>query len=486
MANAKQLIVLTGATGYVGGRLLKALEREGYRIRCLARRPEFLSPHVGASTEVVRADVMEGSSLREALRGAHTAYYLIHAMGAGKDFERADRTMAEAFGLAAHDAGISRIVYLGGLGHGANLSRHLASRQEVGSILRESGVPTLEFRASVIIGSGSLSFEMVRALVEKLPVMVTPRWVKTPTQPIAIEDVISYLVAALDVDVHRSAVIEIGGADLVSYLGVMKEYARQRKLRRLMIPVPVLTPRLSSMWLGLVTPVFARIGRELIDGVRNPTTVRDSAALRLFRIRPRGLREAVERALQNEDQEFAETRWSDALSSSGRVPSWGGKRIGTRIVDSRSVSLKCSSREAFSTVERIGGLTGWYFADWMWKLRGFIDLLAGGVGLRRGRPHPERLITGDTVDFWRVEACEPDRLLRLVAEMKLPGRAWLQFEVEGGAFGSTLRQSAIFDPIGLFGLLYWYALYPAHAIVFAGMLHAIAKTANAGGRSPSV
>jgi uncharacterized protein YbjT (DUF2867 family) len=472
-----RLILLTGATGYVGGRLLKALEARGHRLRCLARRADFLRPRVGGSTEVVKGDLLAPTSLAPALAGVDSAYYLVHSMGSTGAFEEEDRRAAKSFADAAREAGVRRIIYLGGLGKGEKLSRHLASRQEVGRILRESSVPTIEFRASIIIGSGSVSFEMIRALVDRLPVMITPRWVRISAQPIAIDDVIAYLTAALYVEVDGSAVFEIGGADRVSYGDIMLEYARQRGLRRLMIPVPVLSPRLSSLWLGLVTPVYARVGRKLIDSITHETVVEDDLALRLFDIRPRGIRAAIERALRNEDREIAQTRWFDALSSRGPARTWGGVKFGSRLVDSRSAPVPCPPSEAFKPIRRIGGETGWYSADWLWRLRGFLDLLVGGAGMRRGRRDPERLAPGDTVDFWRVEAIEPDRLLRLSAEMKLPGRAWLQFEVEGDESGSTIRQTSIFDPIGLMGLLYWYLLYPLHSRVFAGLLRGIVRAA---------
>lgn len=477
--NDKPLILLTGATGYIGGRLLRALEGGRHRVRCLARRPDFLLPRVNSPTEVVEGDVLDPDSLRSAMWGVHTAYYLVHSMGSGSAFAEVDRCAARCFAQAARDAGVRRIIYLGGLGGDKDLSPHLASRQETGQLLRQSGVPTVELRASIIIGSGSLSFEMVRTLVEKLPVMITPRWVRTQAQPIAVEDVIAYLVAALTLDGSDSGVFEIGGADQVSYMDLMREYARQRGLHRWMIPVPVLTPWLSSLWLGLVTPVYARVGRELIEGVKNETVVQDDAALRVFSIRPRSMREAIARALANEDEELAATRWSDALSSQGAAASWGGLKFGSRIVDSRTVRVKASPEIAFKPVQEIGGKTGWYFANPLWQVRGFLDLLVGGVGLRRGRRHPRQLTPGDALDFWRVEAFEPGRLLRLFAEMKLPGRAWLQFEVEADEAGSILRQTAIFDPLGVAGLLYWYVLYPVHRLIFAGMLRSLARSAEA-------
>jgi len=448
-------------------------------VRCLARRPEALAGRVAAGSGIVAGDLLDPSTLAPAFRGVETAYYLIHSMGTSGAFEEEDRRAATNFAEAARVAGCRRIVYLGGLGDPeSSLSRHLRSRQEVGEILRGSGVQVLEFRASIVLGSGSLSYEMIRALVERLPVMITPRWVRTKAQPIGITDLLAYLVAAAGVAIDGSPIMAIGGADAVSYGEIMREYARQRGLRRAMISVPVLTPRLSSLWLGLVTPLYARVGRRMIDSLRNPTIVEDDTAGRLFPIRPAGFREAIAAAIRNEDEEFARTRWSDALSSGGTKASSPTARFGTRLVDSRTATVAVPPAVAFAPVRRIGGTTGWYYADPLWRLRGFLDLLAGGVGLRRGRRDPENLGVGETVDFWRVEAIEPGRRLRLAAEMKLPGRAWLEFEVQGDASSSTIRQTAIFDPLGLAGLAYWYALYPMHAVIFGGMLRRIARAAS--------
>jgi uncharacterized protein YbjT (DUF2867 family) len=476
-------ILLTGATGYVGGRLRRVLEEEGRPVRCLTRRPESLRGRVGPGTEVAAGDVLDPESLPPAMEGVRTAYYLVHSMGTGGDFETQDRTAARNFAAAAQSAGVERIIYLGGLGDPDEpLSAHLSSRQETGRILREGTAQVLEFRASIIIGSGSLSFELVRSLVERLPVMLCPRWVRVAAQPIAIEDVLAYLVAALDHPAGDSRIYEIGGPDRVSYRGIMEAYARSRGLRRWMIPVPLLSPRLSSLWLGLVTPVYARVGRKLVESMRHPTVVQSDDALHAFPIRPRGIDEAVARALANEDREMAETRWSDALSSGGEPPGWGGVRLGSRLVDSRTVDVPVRPEDAFRPIQRIGGETGWYHADRLWRLRGFLDLLAGGVGMRRGRPDPVELHEGEPLDFWRVEAVEPGRRLRLRAEMKVPGRAWLEFEVQATDHGSRIRQTASFDPLGLVGLAYWYALYPLHQYVFAGMLRAVAHAAVAGAK----
>ncbi|HMU61913.1 MAG TPA: NAD(P)H-binding protein, partial [Gemmatimonadales bacterium] len=378
-----QRILLTGATGYVGGRLLPLLEQRGSRVRCLVRRPEALTSRVAASTEVVAGDVLDPSTLEAALNGVEVAYYLVHSMGSDGSFEEADRQAARNFGQAAKAAGVARIIYLGGLGSGEEaLSAHLRSRQEVGEILRQSGVPVLEFRASIVIGSGSLSYEMIRSLVERLPVMITPKWVNVPAQPIAIDDLLAYLVEALELPVSACRIYEIGGADRMSYAEIMRVYGKLRGRRVRMIPVPVLTPYLSSLWLGLITPLYARIGRKLLDSIVHSTVVRDDTALSVFSVRPMGVEDAVRRALVREDREIAATRWSDALSAGGEQPSWGGVQFGPRLVDSRTIRVAVPPGEAFRPIQEIGGDTGWYAWDGLWRLRGFLDLLVGGVGIR--------------------------------------------------------------------------------------------------------
>ena len=475
----KARILITGGTGYVGGRLIARFERQGTPIRCLARRPENMRFRVDPATEVVDGDVLSPDSLVDRLEGIETAYYLVHSMGTRRDFEIEDRAGARNFAQAARAAGVKRIIYLGGLGDSDQpLSAHLRSRQEVGQILADSGAQVIEFRASVIIGSGSLSFELIRALVQRLPFMICPRWLRTPATPIAIEDVLTYLVEAVTIEEPGHHIFEIGGPDEVTYQELMGEYARRRGLKRMMVAVPLLTPRLSSLWLGLVTPVYARVGRKLVDSLRHPTVVRDRSAETVFSVRPRGVAAAIDRALTKEDCDFAETVWSSALSSAGRPRRWGGEKFGNRLVDSRTKTVELSCQEAFVPIQRIGGMTGWYFASWLWQLRGFLDLLVGGVGIRRGRRDPEFLAVGEVLDCWRVEAIEPGRLLRLSSEMKLPGRAWLEFEVTAdGPSRSIIRQTAIFDPLGLTGLAYWYGIYPLHELVFAGMLREISKAA---------
>jgi uncharacterized protein YbjT (DUF2867 family) len=470
-------VLLTGATGYVGGRLLTQLVNRGYRVRCLARNPTNLANWVPAGVEVVAGDVTDRGSLAAAFAQIDAAFYLVHAMGDASAFEARERTGAVNFGAAAQAAGVKRIVYLGGLGDDrSDLSPHLRSRQQVGRILRESGVPTIELRASIVIGSGSLSFELVRALTEHLPVMITPRWVSVLAQPIGIQDLLAYLVEALDVPITQSTVVEVGGADQVSYLAMMREYARQRGLRRVMIRVPLLTPRLSSLWLGLVTPVYARVGRKLIESIRHPTVVTTDVARRLFSVRPVGVAEAIRAALDNEDREFAETRWSDAMSAAGHPGASPSIHSGLRLTDRREVEVQATPSQCFATVAGLGGRMGWPPYTWLWRIRGFIDLVCGGVGMRRGRPEGRALRVGDPLDFWRVEQYQPGERLRLAAEMKVPGRAWLEFSVVPRAGGSSLiRQTAEFDPRGLAGLLYWYLLVPVHALVFRGMLRSVAR-----------
>ena len=445
------MILLTGATGYIGSRLLRVLEAGGLPVRCLARDPARVIASC-ATTEVVAGDCLVEPSLAAAMTGVDQAYYLVHSMASGAEFASLDRCAAANFARAAAAAGVRRIVYLGGLGDDPeSLSTHLKSRLETGQLLRQSGVPVVEFRASIVIGAGSLSFEMIRALVERLPAMICPRWVNTRTQPIAIDDVLAYLRAALDLPAECEGVFEIGGPDQVSYGDMMREYARIRGLRRLLIPVPVLTPRLSGLWLRLVTPAQARIGRALVEGLRNPTVVRSAAAHQAFAIRPMPLRSAFVRAIDE-----------------------GGST--QRKSDSRFVVVDAPVGVAFTPIRRIGGAAGWYFGEGLWRLRGWLDRCAGGAGMPRIRRDPDACAVGDVIDGWRVEAYEPDRLLRLAAGLKLPGRGWLEFRVAplGDGTRSLIRLTATFDPKGVAGRLYWYAVMPLHALVFRGLLRRIA------------
>lgn len=471
-------ILLTGSTGYVGGRLLPLILQSGYRVRCLTRRVASEANLVGDNVEVAIGNALDLDSLNAALQGIETAYYFIHSMGDSEDFEKMDRQAAENFAQACTQQNVKRIVYLGGLGNRADdLSKHLRSRLEIGDILRTSKATVVEFQASIIIGSGSLSFEMIRALVERLPIMICPKWVRVLAQPISIEDVLDYLVEVLNHPIDESRIYEIGGPEQISYGEIMQRYAKQRGLRRYMIPVPVLTPYLSSLWLGLVTPLYSRVGRKLVDSLRNSTLVVNDSAQKAFSIVPRSVDDSIARALIYEDKEFAETRWSDAFSAGGEEKSWGGVRFGSRLVDSRTRTVDLNAEQAFLPIRRIGGQTGWYYGTWLWKIRGFMDLLAGGVGVRRGRRDPDHIRVGDTLDFWRVEQIVDNKILRLAAEMKVPGRAWLEFEVTEEDGICKVRQTAIFDPVGLFGIVYWYSLFPLHELVFRGMLRNICKSA---------
>ena len=471
----KNLILLTGASGYIGGRLLPLFEAAGERVRCAVRHPSYLQPRVGPGTEVVYADLLNPDSVRTALCGVHTAYYLVHSMGSGVDFEERDRQAAKNFAEAARLSGVKRIIYLGGLAHGECLSSHLRSRLEVGCILRESGVSTVEFQASIIIGSGSLSFDMVRGLVERLPIMITPKWLRSLAQPIAVEDVIQYLLEAMDLPLEGSAVFQIGGKDKVSYEGIIREYARQRKLRRIMIPVPFFTPEAASYWMALVTPLYFTVGRKLVASVKNDSVVMDTASLEAFSIRPKGFAEAISRAIRNEDQQFASTHWSDALASSKSEHHLWGVAFGHRRVDSYIKITKYSPSEVFFPIQCIGGEHGWYAYNWMWKLRGVMDRWLGGVGLRRGRRDQCDLRVGDAIDFWRVEKFIPDRLLLLFSELELHGRAWTCFEVAPHKEGSEVRITAVFDPKGLWGRINWYIASPYHYFVFNSLLKGIVK-----------
>jgi uncharacterized protein YbjT (DUF2867 family) len=474
-------VLVTGATGYVGGRLVPRLLDAGWQVRCLVRDRARLEGRPWYDrVEAVEGDVLRPESLRPALEGATAAFYLVHSMGAGSKFDRLDRDAAAGFAAAAQKAGVGRIIYLGGLAaQGADLSEHLRSRQQTGDALRSAGVPVTEFRAGVIVGSGSLSFEMIRYLTERVPVMICPRWVYTRAQPIAIRDVLDYLVASLNEPRSTGRTVEIGGADVVTYGEMMTTYARVRGLRRLMVPVPVLTPRLSAYWVNIVTPIPGVIARPLIEGVRNENVVRDRAASDLFpEIRPMAYQEAVERALARLEASTLESTWSDAVSSTqGYIAPVTLSTQEGIIVERRRRRVDAAPAAVYRTFTGLGGPRGWLYLNSAWQVRGLLDRLLGGIGMRRGRRHPDELRVGDPLDFWRVEAVEPDRLLRLRAEMKVPGKAWLQFEAIPGDGGTLLVQTAFFAPRGLGGWLYWYALYPVHALIFSGLVRRLGQSA---------
>jgi uncharacterized protein YbjT (DUF2867 family) len=480
MTPAKPVLV-SGATGYVGGRLVPALLAAGYPVRVMVRDAGRLARRPWLDqVEVVEADVLQPGTLRPALAGVRAAYYLIHSMRGGESFHERDHQAALDFGQAARQAGVERILYLGGLGDpDADLSQHLRSRQETGIALTQAGVPVTEFRAAIVVGAGSLSFELIRDLTERLPAMICPRWVYTRVQPIAVDDVLAYLVAALETPGSVGKVIEIGGADVTTYGGMMLGYAEARGLRRYLVPVPVLTPRLSSYWVHLVTPIPSDIAQPLIEGLRNEVVVRDDSARQLFpSIRPMSYPEALRAALANLEHGQVDTTWMDSLASSlGDLPPVVLASRDGMILERRQRQVGASPATAFAIFTRLGGDRGWPALDWAWRLRGAIDRVVGGVDMRRGRRHPDQLRVGDALDFWRVEAVEPDRLLRLRAEMKVPGRAWLQFDVEPKGQGAILVQTALFAPRGLFGLIYWYGLYPIHSLIFSRMIDAIRRQA---------
>lgn len=486
MVEQKPILVL-GATGYVGGRLVPRLLEKGYRVRAAGRSIEKLRKRSWAShsgVELVQADVQDEHLIRQVAEGCSSAYYLVHSMLVGvKDFAQTDVKAARQMRQAAEEAGLSRIIYLGGLGEtSSDLSKHLRSRAEVGAVLSAGSVPVTTLRAAMIIGSGSASFEILRYLVERLPVMITPSWVNTKSQPIAIRDVIEYLVACLECDQTAGRALDIGGRDIVTYHELMDIFAREAGLpRRWVVPVPVLTPRLSSGWIHLVTPVPASIARPLVEGLCNEVVCQSDEIHRLIPLDVLGCDEAIRLALRRVHERAVATHWADAgqaphaaLAQRGD-PEWSG---GTIFEDIRVRNVDASVEEVWAVIRRIGGETGWYQGNWLWVIRGMIDKLIGGVGLRRGRRHPIEIEDGDALDFWRVIRVEENRQLLLAAEMKLPGQATLEFRVENNDEGKTrLLQSARFRPRGLWGLIYWWAVCPLHAYIFGGMIARIARKA---------
>lgn len=488
-------MLVTGASGYIGGRLVPELLDAGVAVRCLARSPSKLSDRPwSGDVEIVAGDVTDAASLAGALDGMDATYYLVHSMGGTTaDFVEYDRTGAAVFRDAAAAAGVGQIVYLGGLGDDADVgSAHLASRHEVGAVLADGPVPVTELRAAMIIGSGSASFEMLRHLVEVLPVMTAPRWVQTRTQPIAVRDVLAYLVAVLGDERAYDRTFEIGGPDIVTYREMMQLYAREAGLgRRFVLEVPVLTPGLSSHWIGLVTPLPAGLARPLVEGLRTEVIVRDHAIEALVPRTRLSLREAVHLALVRTRSLEVSTSWAGAewvAHDPGEAmpsdPGWSG---GTVLDDTRVVTTPASVGQVYRAVTGVGGAHGWYVAEILWELRGFLDRVLGGPGMRRGRRHPDELRVGDAVDFWRVEALVPDRLVRLRAEMKVPGEAWLEWTIEpdGERGGARLTQRARFHPRGVLGRLYWYALLPIHGVIFSRLARRLVAAGEALAPQPS-
>ena len=481
------LIAIAGATGYIGGRLVPALLGAGYSVRCLVRSSGKLRDRVWArqtGVEFRETALDDIDAAARDLTGCSEAFYLIHSMNSAPgSYSEQDLSLASHFAGAARRAGVKRIIYLGGLGEtGANLSEHLASRREVESALASTGVPVTVLRAAMIIGSGSASFEILRYLVERLPIMITPRWVSTPCQPIAVRNVINYLVGVLKVPETVGGVFDIGGPEVLCYRDIMRLMAAELGLPpRWIIPVPVLTPRLSSYWIHLITPLGHDIARPLAEGLKNPVVCRENKITGLIPQKLLTVREAMQAALTRVAGNLVETNWSMAGPIPGD-PDWSG---GTVYRDTRTASIGAPASAVFRAVCRVGGGHGWYAADCLWKIRGWIDRLLGGPGLRRGRLHPENVSYGEALDFWRVVGLEPDRRLSLRAEMKVPGEALLEFRIAPeGEERCTLQQVALFKPRGLFGLVYWYAVLPFHHMVFQGMLRGIERDATAAALAP--
>lgn len=475
-------VLVTGATGYIGGRLVPRLIDAGYRVRCFVREPRKVAAREWSGhprVEIVQGDAADRQSVVEALKDCQAAYYLIHSMeAAGPTYRERDRRLAEIFASSAQQAGVQRIIYLGGLGEtGEALSEHLTSRREVELALASGSVPVTVLRAAMIVGSGSASFEILRYLVERLPVMVTPRWVSTESQPIAVKNVLHYLVASLKQPETIGKTLDIGGKDIKTYREIMQDMAEALGLRkRWIIPVPVLTPRLSSLWIHLVTPLSHRVARPLAEGLKNRVVCCDTNAAELMPQKLLTIRESIEAAMGKMQSRDVVTAWSDAGPLPGD-PDWAGGKV---FVDRRVVDVAATAGVVFRAVCRIGGGHGYYAANWLWRLRGWMDRLVGGPGLRRGRRDPESVSFGEALDFWRVTGIESNKSLELRAEMKLPGQAMLSFEIQPSkrhAEHSTLIQTARFKPKGLFGLAYWYAVVPLHGIVFEGMLNGIRRAA---------
>jgi uncharacterized protein YbjT (DUF2867 family) len=474
------LVLVTGSTGYIGGRLVTHLLEVGYRVRVFARQADRLRDYPWISkVEVIEGDANDIAALDKALNSVDIAYYMLHALNLTDDFEKEEKVLAEKFAKAALANKLKRIVYLGGIiTKGQELSPHLASRALTGEILRASGVPTIELRAGVVIGSGSASFEMLRYLTERLPIMTTPKWVLNQIQPIAIRDVLRYLVGAAAIDKKINGAFDVAGPDLFTYAEMMQQYAEAAGLRRrIIIPIPVLTPKLSSGWVGLVTPVPFQLARRLVDSLKNDV-IADNRAIRELIADPKSgltpFKTAVKLALTRLKTSNVQTRWTDAsvpFAPSDPLPTdpdWAG---GSLYTDVRTVESAQSAEKVFARIEAIGGDHGYSTATWAWQLRGLMDRLVGGVGLRRGRRDPDHLVVGEALDFWRVEEIKRPNLLRLRAEMKMPGRAWLEWSVipnEGGS-GCKVVQRAIYVPRGLWGHLYWWAVWPMHGLVFPSM-----------------
>jgi uncharacterized protein YbjT (DUF2867 family) len=480
MPNSK-LILVTGATGYVGGRLVPRLLEAGYRVRCLVRDPNRLQGRPWLKrVEVFSGDALVLDTLMEAMKDVSAAYYLIHGKQGGRINAHRDLDVARNFAEAAGEAKIERIIYLGELvDPTSDLSQYLRARHETGYILRHSSVPVTEFRAGMIVGSGSALFEMVRYVTERQPLLVCPAWFYSEAQPIAIRDVLSYLIDALKTPESIGKMIEIGGSTRLTYADMLMGYAKERGLKRALIRTPFYAPRLSAYWIHMVTPIHWRVVLPLIEGLHARLIVRDGTAKKLFpQIKPLDFQTAVHLALGRIQRDNVETSWSDALVTvAGDIKPYQFTVEEGMYVETRKMLLQLSPQDVFRSYTGIGGERGWLYMDWAWGFRGWLDKLVGGVGLRRGRRHPDEIYAGEALDFWRVEEVQKNRLLRLRAEMKLPGKAWLQFESEPQKDKTLLTVTAYFAPYGLFGFLYWYAMWPFHKFIFDGLTRQIASRA---------
>lgn len=476
-----KLILVTGATGYVGGRLVPRLLDAGYRVRCLVRDRNRLQGRPWLNrVEVVDGDALIPGALDEAMKDVSVAYYLIHGKQGGQVNAKRDLEVARNFAEAASAANIERVIYLGELvDPTSDLSPYLRARHETGYFLRHSSVPVTEFRAGMIVGSGSALFEMIRYLTEREPLLICPAWFFSEAQPIAIRDVLSYLIEAIKTPESAGRMIEIGGATRLTYADMLLGYAKERKLKRILIRTPFYAPRLSAYWVHMVTPIHWRVVLPLIEGLRARLIVRDGAARSLFpHIKPIDFQTAVHLALGRIQRDHVETSWADALVTvAGDVKPYEFVVEEGMFVEKRQLLLDLSQQDVFRAYAGIGGERGWLYMDWAWGMRGWLDKAIGGVGLRRGRRHPDEIRAGEALDFWRVEEVEPNQLLRLRAEMKLPGKAWLQFESRPQNGKTLLITTAYFAPYGLFGFLYWYAMWPFHKFIFDGLTRRIASRA---------
>ena len=481
-----RLYLVTGASGYVGGRLVRDLLSDKKRVRVFVRDAKKIQGQSWASqVEVVEGNASNVQDLERALAGVNTAYYLLHSINVATDFGDIESAMARSFALASEAAHVAQIIYLGGIANDENRSRHLTSRMNTGSQLASTSVPVLELRAGIIIGSGSASFEMLRHLTHRLPIMTTPKWVSNRTQPIAIRDVLYYLRSAANLAKPENRICDIGGPEVVTYAAMMQNFSKLSGLRkRIIIQVPVLTPKLSSLWIGFVTPVPTSLARPLVESLISEVVVDSRKSVtELIPLPPEGLltvSQAIELALTRVAENHVDTRWSDASfpmapwQKAQSDPDWAGELM---LKDHREIESDVSTEKIWEQIEGIGGERGWFGSGWLWYLRGLIDRMVGGVGLRRGRRDPVHLRVGDTVDFWRVEAMEHGKSLRLYAEMILPGKAWLEFTLSESDGKSVVTQDALFEPRGLGGQIYWYLVSPFHFFIFPTMLRNIVKAA---------